>query len=109
MKRKYIVVYTTFPNERTAKKIVDALVRSKHAACGSIFKLYSIYRWKGKLERTPEYGAFIKTRASRYHSVEKYIKDNHPYDVPEIISWDITLGQCEYLNWVYEVTDSAQK
>lgn len=105
MKEKYIVVYTTFPDQHTAKRIINALVKHRLAACGNIFKLFSIYRWKKKVEKHPEYGALIKTRASEYLNVEKYIKDHHPYDVPEIISWHITRGQAEYLNWICSVTD----
>jgi len=104
MKEKYIVVYTTFPDIASARKIVEALIRSRHAACGNIFKLFSIYRWQGKIERNPEYGALIKTSASKYRKVEKYLKDNHPYDVPEIISWPITRGQRQYLDWIREAT-----
>jgi periplasmic divalent cation tolerance protein len=105
MTGKYIVVYTTFPDMRTAKKIINALVKNRLAACGNIFRLFSIYRWKENIEKNPEYGALIKTRASKYGDVEKYIKDHHPYDVPEIISWHITRGQAKYLNWIYSVTD----
>jgi periplasmic divalent cation tolerance protein len=105
MKEKYIVVYTTFPDIATARKIVEALVRARDAACGNIFKLFSIYRWDDKIERNSEYGALIKTRASKYRQVEKYLKDNHPYDVPEIISWHIVRGQRQYLDWIHEVTD----
>ena len=104
MKRKFAVIYTTFPDLRTAKKIVNGLVSMRLAACGNIFRLYSIYRWREKIEKQPEYAAFIKTRASKYRSVEKYIKENHPYDVPEIIIWHITRGQREYLDWIYSTT-----
>lgn len=105
MNQKYIVVYTTFPNRRIAEKVIDGLVNAKMAACGNIFALFSIYRWQGEVEKTPEYGAFIKTRRSRYRAVEKYIKENHPYELPEIIAWDIERGQRTYLNWINKVTD----
>ncbi|KPK63559.1 hypothetical protein AMJ83_06540 [candidate division WOR_3 bacterium SM23_42] len=105
MNQKYIVVYTTFPNRRIAEKVIDGLVNAKMAACGNIFTLFSIYRWQGEVEKTPEYGAFIKTKRSRYRAVEKYIKENHPYELPEIIAWDIGCGQRTYLNWINKVTD----
>ena len=105
MNGRYIVVYTTFPDQRTAKRIVNALVKNRIAACGNIFRLFSIYRWNKKIEKHPEYGALIKTRASKYRDVEKYITDHHPYDVPEIISWPIRRGQDKYLNWIYSVTN----
>ena len=100
-----MVIYTTFPNMRTARKIVEDLVRTRRAACGNIFRLSSIYRWKGKIEKSPEYAAFIKTRRSKCLSVYRYIKENHPYDVPEIISWNMEQGHKDYLEWLSEATD----
>ncbi len=105
MKPRCIVVYVTFPDLRTARKIVEGLVRTRRAACGNIFKISSIYRWKGRIERGAEYAALIKTRASKYRSVERYIRECHPYDVPEIISWEIDRGAPAYLSWIEQVVD----
>jgi periplasmic divalent cation tolerance protein len=100
MKQKYIVIYTTLPNLSSAKKLVGGMVKARIAACGNIFKISSIYRWQGKIEKSPEYGVFIKTRRTKYRVVENYIKENHPYRVPEIISWEIDQGLHSYLKWI---------
>ncbi len=99
-KDTYIVVYSTFPDMKTTKKIINGLITHKLAACGNIFKLHSIYAWKGKIEQNPEYGAFIKTKKKNYKKVETYIKKHHPYDVPEIICWSIEKGLSSYLKWI---------
>ncbi len=98
--KTFILVYTTFPNLKTAHKIINGLLQKRIAVCGNIFKLSSVYIWKGKIERSPEYGAFIKTLSSNYKKVENYIKRNHPYEVPEIISWTIERGHKAYLHWI---------
>ncbi len=72
----------------------------KFVACGNIFKLNSIYHWKGRIEQVGEYGAFIKTRKSNYSKVEAFLLHNHPYEVPEIISWSIERGMAKYLAWI---------
>jgi len=100
IKTSFIVVYTTFPNLKTAKRIIKGLIKNRMVACGNIFKLSSIYIWKGKIEQNPEYGAFIKTTKRYYKKVEIYIKNNHPYEVPEIISWEIEKGLNSYLKWI---------
>lgn len=100
IKTSFIVVYTIFPNLKTAKRIIKGLVKNRMVACGNIFKLSSIYIWKGKIEQNPEYGAFIKTTKRNYKKVEIYIKNNHPYEVPEIISWEINKGLNSYLKWI---------
>jgi periplasmic divalent cation tolerance protein len=104
MKQKYLAIYTTFPNLRSAKKIIGDMVSARIVACGNIFKIFSIYRWQGKIEKSPEYGVLIKTKRSKYRAVERYIKENHPYRIPEIIAWDIDQGQKDYLNWIKQVT-----
>jgi len=97
MKIEKIVIYTTFPDLKSAKHIINGLVKEKLAACGNIFQLQSIFTWQGKIEEESEYGAF-------YKKVEQYIKDNHPYEVPEIISWGIQNGLDAYLDWVEKET-----
>lgn len=105
MRVRCIVVYTTFPNARVARKLVQALVQRKYAACGSIFKLFSIYRWQGRIERSGEYGALIKTTRGKYRTVEQYIREEHPYEVPQIVAWEIDRGLPAYLDWVRKATD----
>lgn len=102
MKRtyKFIIIYATFPDFKTAQKIIDMLIKTELIACGNIFKIFSIYKWQGKIEKSPEYGVFIKTTKKNYKKVEEYIKNNHPYEVPEIISWAIDRGLKSYLTWL---------
>lgn len=99
---QFIVIYTTFPDLKTANKIAQNLIKHRFIACANIFKLNSIYTWQGKIEKAKEYGALIKTTRTKYKKVENYIKNNHPYKVPEIISWPIERGLKEYLAWIDE-------
>ncbi len=101
---KIVVVYVTFPSLKIAKQIIEQLITAKLVACGNIFRVSSIYVWKGKIEKAAEYGAFIKTVSSNYQKVEKYIKKNHPYEIPEIIGWPIERGYNPYLDWVISST-----
>ncbi len=102
---KFIIIYTTFPDLKITKKIIDGLLKKRLIACANIFKIDSIYIWKKKIEKAKEYGVFIKTRKAKYKSVEFYIKNNHPYEVPEIICWDIKDGQSLYLAWIEKETE----
>ena len=104
MRPKYLVIYTTFPSLRSAKKIIGDMVSAEIVACGNIFKIFSIYRWQGRIEKNPEYGVLMKTRRSKYRTAERHLKKNHPYRVPEIIAWDIDQGQKDYLDWIKRAT-----
>jgi periplasmic divalent cation tolerance protein len=60
---EFVFVYSTFPDDESAKRVAEALVREKLAACVNIHgPMTSIYEWQGKLETGPEFAAFIKTR-----------------------------------------------
>ena len=98
-----LIAFCTFPDAETARKIVQELVDLRLAACGNILpQIHSIYRWQGKVESADEVLAIFKLDAARYAEFESKIRSLHPYDVPEIVSWQIDHGLPEYLRWVAE-------
>jgi periplasmic divalent cation tolerance protein len=101
----YIQVITTVSNKMDAKKIADILLDKRLVACVQIIgPIKSIYRWKHKIETAKEWICISKTRKSLYKAVEKVIKKNHPYEVPEIIVTSITQGSKDYLKWISKET-----
>jgi len=95
-----IFVYSTFPNKREAKKMGEKLVEKKLAACVNVFPIDSIYSWQGKIVKDKEFAALIKTKKKNFKKVEKFILENHSYDIPCII--EIPLGRVtkKYLKWL---------
>ena len=95
------VVLTTTPDKKSAEKIAGVLVRQKLAACVSLRGGFeSVYRWKGKVERAAETLLIIKTSKAKFPKLEKAIRANHPYDVPEILGFGASAGSKPYLNWM---------
>lgn len=103
-KEKYCIVYVTFPKKQVAKDIAKILIREKLIACANIFKIDSLYTWKGKLEEDSEYITFLKTRKDLYTKIEKRILELHPYECPEIIQIPINRGYEGYLRWIENET-----
>jgi periplasmic divalent cation tolerance protein len=101
---EFIIIYTTFPHRRQARRLSKNLIKEKLIACANIFKIDSLYLWEGKLEEAREYGVFLKTRATLYSKVEEKIKNYHPYELPCIISWKLGEGSKEFLDWIKENT-----
>ncbi len=96
-----ILVLTTFPDIDTAQRMSEQMVQAKLAACVNIVPAgQSIYMWKGKICKEKEHIAFIKTTDNRYSELESYIQEQHPYELPEIISTPITGGSKNYLDWL---------
>lgn len=109
MKRKstsLAIVNTTIASKAEARKLAAAIVQSRLAACAQFMPIHSIYRWKGKLESTPEYLVLAKTRAALAAPLIAFIKRQHPYEVPEILAAPVTAAWGKYLAWVEQETKS---
>ena len=99
MEEQYAIIYVTTKNQEEAEKIADHLLRRKLVACANMIDgIKSTYWWRGKIEKDTECLMILKTKASLYTSIEKYIKEHHSYKVPEIILVPIHKGNPDYLS-----------
>lgn len=104
-KPAYLVVFITTSSYEEARKVADALVSQRKAACVNIVpKVNSLFRWKGKIEDAEESLLVVKTRAKLFPDVVNTVKGIHSYDVPEIIALPVVEGNPDYLKWVEEET-----
>lgn len=101
----YIVVFTTFPDRKIARKVSRLLVEEKLAACVQCAGIDSIYRWKGKVESAEEVLCIIKTKKSLFPSLCKRIRALHPYEVPEIVSVAVEGLSEPYRDWMQTVLE----
>lgn len=93
--------FVTFPDEIIAKKIVHAIVKEKLVACANIIpRVTSIYEWEGNINEDSEVLVMMKTRTNKIDELSKYIRENHPYSVAEVISLPIENGNLPYLDWI---------
>ncbi len=59
-----VLIYTTFPALDDAKRVGEALVAARLAACVNMFPgMISIFEWKGAREEASEVAMIIKTRS----------------------------------------------
>jgi periplasmic divalent cation tolerance protein len=98
-----MIVLSTAGAADEAKRIADALVERKQAACVNIVPgVESIFSWEGKVEHAQEWLLVIKTSATAFNRVEATIKELHSYSVPECVAIEIKHGSKNYLNWIAE-------
>ena len=98
---KFIVVYCTFPDTKTAKECARILVSERLCACANIIgQIESLYSWKNAVEESSEISVIFKTTASNYDKLETKLKNIHPYDTPCIIAIDVPNGSKAFLEWV---------
>lgn len=58
-----------------------------------------MYRWEGKFESSSEWAIEIKVHATKKENVISKIEEIHPYDVPQILSWE-ALASESYGEWI---------
>ena len=97
-----VVIQTTCSSKKEAKKIAKILIEKKLAACVQILKVNSIYKWDNKLCVDKERLLFIKTKNKNFKKIQRIIKENHSYDLPEIIEIKIANTSKEYLQFISE-------
>lgn len=98
--KKFIQVQVTFPDEVSARDFARSLIEFGNAACVQIIPIDSIYRWDGKINEEREVLVMIKTVMENFGSIESKVLKDHPYDVPEIISFVVDQGSKDYLRWI---------
>ena len=101
---KYIMITTTFDNKDEANKISELLLKERLVSCCQISNITSSYHWKGKIKHTEEYLLQMKSKKELYNQIEKIILENHSYETPQLVAYDIIDGYKEYLNWIGEET-----
>lgn len=95
------LIETTVANEPDARRIAQALVEQRLAACVQVIgPVASTYVWQGNVEHAEEWLCRLKTTAERYAEVETSLRALHPYEVPEIVATPIVAGWTEYLSWL---------
>jgi periplasmic divalent cation tolerance protein len=103
-----LLVTTSLPDEDAAKALARRLIDMHLAACVQIQAgVQSIYRWEGRICEEQEVVLVAKTTASQWPAISAFIKQNHPYDVPEIIAQPITHSHTDYAQWVIAETTVA--
>jgi periplasmic divalent cation tolerance protein len=98
---KIIQIISAADNRDIIEKIGRDLVEKRLVACAQILgPIQSIYRWKGNVENANEWLLLMKSKASLYPAIEEEIRQQHPYELPEIIATNIDNGLAGYMDWV---------
>ena len=97
------IVLTTIGSQSDALALARVLVEERLAACVNMLPpMISLYRWKGSIEEDQEHLVVIKTIAERLPALEARLREIHPYELPELLVFNVDVGGAAYLDWVRE-------
>jgi len=96
-----VLVTTTVDDAERAAGLARGAVDARVAACAQVGgPIRSLYRWRGTVEDTAEWTVTFKTTTRRYPALERYVREAHPYDVPEIVGSIAATVTRDYALWV---------
>ncbi len=98
----YLVLITA-PAGEAAQRLADTLVREGLAACvNRVPTVHSTFRWKGAVQREPEDLLLVKLPGGKLEELKERLPRLHPYEVPELLAFEVSEGLASYLDWVRE-------
>jgi len=102
-----LVVYISIPREE-ATSMAKGIVENRLSACINILpRIESVFWWGGKVEYDEEALLIVKTTKSKFDALEQFVRENHPYELPEIIGMPLAAAFSEYVAWIHAETEKA--
>ncbi len=96
---KFFLGLTTEENMMCAKSLATKILSKNLASCINFIKVESKYIWKNKLIDTEEVKLIIKFRSRSLEELKFYLNDNHSYEIPEFIYWEVKASE-SYYSWI---------
>jgi periplasmic divalent cation tolerance protein len=86
--------------------VTDLLNRRMIACAQTVGPVTSRYWWRGSINQTQEWLFVCKTTGERRDDVIEAVRLLHPYEVPEIVAFDIIAALDAYAEWIVAETTS---
>lgn len=97
----FVLVFSMTATEDEARKIADQALSKKLIACATIIRgPFSLYWWKGSIEKSSEVLLLMKTEKRLLNRLMRLIKKIHSYEVPEILAIPVVSTLPAYAKWM---------
>lgn len=102
-----LIVYTTCKSPEEAKRIAEAVIKKRLAACANIFPPHrAVYEWDGALQNEAETMMILKTTDEGFEALKAEILRLHSYDTPCILAWAADKAHGPFAAWVQDQVTS---
>lgn len=93
------LVTTTVATPPDARRLAQAVLHARLAACVQVQAITSHYRWQDALHEEPEQRLDCKTTAQAVPALLALLRAQHPYDLPELVVQPLQ-ASADYAQWV---------
>jgi periplasmic divalent cation tolerance protein len=99
-------VIITGPTGDLLPDLARELVRTRLAASANVWTapVSSTYWWHGKIQTATETRVHLLTRTDLLDRLVAFVRERHPYDVPNITATPILAGNADFIAWVKNET-----
>lgn len=94
-----ILIYITCPNRELAGAIAELLLKERLIACASFAPAQSMFWWNNAITSEAEYILIAKSASRLFNRIVQAVTAVHPYEIPCILSCEITANE-SFGNWV---------
>jgi periplasmic divalent cation tolerance protein len=103
------LVLSAYPSRDVALAAVTEALARKLVACASLAAVESRYWWEGKVESANEVLVVYKTVPKRVGALFRFVRETHPYRVPEVIELDVPRVEPGYLDYLSATLDPSSQ
>ena len=99
-------VIITGPTGTLLPDLARELVTTRLAASANVWTtpVASTYWWQGKIEAATETRMHLLTRTDLVGRLVGFVRERHPYQVPNISAVPISAGNADFIDWVKNET-----
>ena len=99
-------VIITGPTGDLMPDLAREVVAARLAASANVWTapVHATYWWHGKIETAAETRMHLLTRADLVDHLVTFVRERHPYDIPNITAIPIVGGNPEFIAWVTNET-----
>ncbi len=83
------LVLSAYPSREEALRALEGALARRLVACGSLVAADSRFWWEGRVHAASEVLVLFKTVPKRLGALFGFLKEHHPYDVPEIAELEL--------------------
>ena len=95
--------WTTLDSEQAAESLARGMLEKGLVACVQVDgPIRSIYKWESAIQSENEWRLMVKFSTEQSDRLNAFVKENHPYDVPEWIVVQADQVAPDYLKWAME-------